>query len=323
MFKNAMVYRLGEAWRPSLDDVEAGLAAARFMPCGATQDKSVGWIEPRGHAHGPLLESVGGQWVARLMIESKAVPGAVVRRRVDELCAEIEATTGRKPGKKERRNLQDDVLLELLPHAFAKQATVTLWLDMAHRCLVLDCASQNKADEVLSALLKALPGLSVSLIQTTESAQSAMSRWLMAQDEQDLPPDFAIGRDGTLKAVGEDAASIRYSRHTLISEEIRKHITEGKLPTQLALTWDDRVSFMLTDTLQLKKIQFLDGLMDTTAQDKEEDRFDADVALSTGLLAPLLQSLIDALGGELALGASSSDAPHVPPASTADTSAPF
>ena len=37
--------------------------------------------------------------------------------------------------------------------------------------------------------------------------------------------------------------------------------------------------------------------------DKNEDRFDADVALSTGLLGPLIDSLIEALGGEMELGA--------------------
>ena len=58
MFKNVMVYRIGEGWRPSLADAEQALQAARFVECGPTQDKSVGWTEPRGQAHGPLLESV-------------------------------------------------------------------------------------------------------------------------------------------------------------------------------------------------------------------------------------------------------------------------
>ena len=83
---------------------------------------------------------------------------------------------------------------------------------------------------------------------------------------------------------------------------MRKHVTEGKLPTQLALSWDGRVAFVLTETLQLKKVQFLDSVMDASGTDKNEDRFDADVALSAGLLSPLLDSLIDALGGEMQWG---------------------
>ncbi|MFM7026872.1 MAG: recombination-associated protein RdgC, partial [Limnohabitans sp.] len=139
MFKNVMVYRIGESWSPSLGDVESALQDERFVECGATQDKSVGWSEPRGQAHGPLVESVGGQWIAKLVIESKVVPGNVVRRKLDEQVAEIESATGRKPGKKEKRNLQDDALLELLPQAFAKQATVLVWINLPQRRLVLDC----------------------------------------------------------------------------------------------------------------------------------------------------------------------------------------
>jgi len=47
--------------------------------------------------------------------------------------------------------------------------------------------------------------------------------------------------------------------------------------------------------------------MDESGTDKNEDRFDADVALSTGLLGPLIDSLLDALGGEMILGDASVD----------------
>jgi recombination associated protein RdgC len=289
------------------------------VECGATQDKSVGWIEPRGQAHGPLVESVGGHWIAKLMIESKAVPGSVLRRQVEEQCAAIEASTGRKPGKKERRNLQDDARLALLPQAFAKQATVLVWIDPAQRRLVLDCGSQGKADEAISALSKALPGFSIALLQTATTPQSAMSGWLLATDPDDWPADLSVERECTLKATGEDAASIRYVRHPLANDEVRKHVSEGKLPTQLALSWDGRVTFVLTETLQLKKVQFLDGVMDASGTDKGEDRFDTDVTLATGLLSPLLDGLVEALGGEMAWGAQASpqSAPE-PTLATAD-----
>jgi recombination associated protein RdgC len=84
MFKNVMVYRIGEGFAPTLADVQAALEPVQFVECGASQDKSIGWVPPRGEAHGPLVESVSGQWIMKLMIESKAVPGNVVRRKVAE-----------------------------------------------------------------------------------------------------------------------------------------------------------------------------------------------------------------------------------------------
>lgn len=307
-----MVYRIGEGWNPSQSEVEAALQPARFVTCGASQEKSVGWIEPRGQEHGPLVESVGGQWMVKLMIESKAVPGSVVRRKLDERIAEIEAATGRKPGKKEKRDLQDDILLALLPQAFARETTVLVWIDLDNRRLVLDSGSQGKADEAISALMKAFTGLSVALIQTAVTPQAAMSGWLLAPTPEDWPADLSVERECVLKATGEDAASIRFTRHHLANDDVRKHVLEGKLPTQLALSWDGRVAFVLTETLQLKKVQFLDGVMDESGTDKKEDRFDTDVILATGLLGPLLDSLIDALGGELEWGAQMPDAPATP-----------
>ena len=323
MFKNVMVYRIGEGFAPTLAEVQAALEPAQFVECGASQEKSVGWIPPRGEAYGPLIESVGGQWIVKLMIESKAVPGNVVRRKADERIAEIEAATGRKPGKKEKRDIMDDALMSLLPQAFARQSTVVVWMDLENRRLVLNAGSQGKADEVVSALMNVLGGLSVSLIQTVTSPQAAMTQWLLAPTEDEWPADLTVERETVLKSTGEDAASVRFTRHHLANDDVRKHVMEGKLPTQLALSWDGRVAFVLTDTLQLKKVQFLDGVMDESGTDKNEDRFDGDVTLSTGLLGPLLDSLIEALGGEMELGAEA--APTSAPVITeaADDDPPF
>ena len=317
MFKNVMVYRIGEGFAPTLAEVQAALEPAQFVECGASQEKSVGWIPPRGEAYGPLIESVSGQWIVKLMIESKAVPGNVVRRKADERIAEIEAATGRKPGKKEKRDIMDDVLMSLLPQAFARQSTVIVWMDLENRRLVLNAGSQGKADEVMSALMNVLTGLSVSLIQTVTSPQAAMTQWLLAPTEDEWPADLTVERETVLKSTGEDAASVRFTRHHLANDDVRKHVMEGKLPTQLALSWDGRVAFVLTDTLQLKKVQYLDGVMDESGTDKNEDRFDADVALSTGLLGPLIDSLIDALGGEMTLGADAADSAPPPRQATA------
>ena len=302
-----MVYRIGEGFAPSLADVQAALEPVQFVECGPSQEKSVGWVPPRGEAHGPLIESVAGQWILKLMIESKAVPGNVVRRKADERIAAIEAATGRKPGKKEKRDLMDEVLLSLLPQAFARQSSVLVWLDLENQRLVLNAGSQGKADEVMSALMNVLGGLSVSLIQTLTSPQAAMTQWLLAPTPEDWPADWTVERETVLKSTGEDAASVRFTRHHLANDDVRKHVMEGKLPTQLALSWDGRVALVLTETLQLKKVQYLDGVMDESGTDAKEDRFDADVALSTGLLGPLIDSLVEALGGEMALGAAAAD----------------
>ncbi|MEN9904779.1 MAG: hypothetical protein RLZZ555_1344, partial [Pseudomonadota bacterium] len=113
MFKNVMVYRIAPGWAMEVEAMEAALAKMPFEPCGATQAESFGWAPPRGQAHGALVELVAGQRILRFMHESKAVPGSVVKRRLEERCAQIEQKEGRKPGRKESRDLRDEITQEL------------------------------------------------------------------------------------------------------------------------------------------------------------------------------------------------------------------
>ena len=300
-----MVYRIGPAWATSLDQLEASLQTARFVECGLTQEKSVGWTPPRGDENGPLAESVGGQWLLRLMMESKAVPASVINRKMKERVAQIEATTGRKPGKKESKELKDEARLDLLPMAFTKQGSVLVWIDPAARLLVIDAGSQGRADEVLTALAKAMEGLGAMLIQTTLSPVAAMSDWLLSLEP---PAGFSVDRECELKAGDDSKAVVRYSRHALDIEEVQQHITNGKLPTRLALTWQGRVSFVLTDNLQIKKVTFVEGVFEDGASsaDGKDDRFDADAAIATGEIRQLITDLLEVLGGEMVIGAAAS-----------------
>ena len=294
MFKNLIVYRFSSGWNPSATTVEASLQEARFVECGASQDKSMGWIEPRGEAHGPLLEVVANQWVLKLMTETRALPASVVKRKVDERVAQIEASTGRKPGKKETRDLKDDIRLELLPMAFTKQARTTVWVDRQAELVMIDAASQARADDVVTLLVQRLPGLALALVNTQVSPSVAMADWLVSQE---APSGFSVDRECELKAADESKAVVRYTRHALDTDEVRQHIEAGKMPTRLALTWNDRVSFVLTEGQQLKKLAFLDVVLEGAKAGKD-DGFDADVAIATGELQKLLPALLLALGGE-------------------------
>ena len=293
-----MVYRMVSEWTMTQAQLEEALDKARFAPCGASQEKSVGWMEPRGQAHGPLTEVIGGQWILQQMVETKAVPGSVVKRKVEERAQQIEATTGRKPGKKEKRELAEDARQALLPMAFTKQSTVRVWIDPQNARLVLDAGSQSKADETMTALVTAIDGLAVQLVDTKTSPAVAMSEWLSTHE---APPGFSVDRECELKAPDESRAVVRYTRHALDTDEVSQHITMGKVPTRLALTWNDRVSFVLTEALQLKKVALLDVVLEdkpAAAGDRKDDGFDTDVALITGELRQLLPALFDALGGE-------------------------
>ena len=290
MFKNAIIYRATH-----LNTAQEGLDSLAFVPCGASQEKSMGWVPPRGEAHGPLVEVVAGQRILKLMTETKAVPADVVQRKANERAAQIQATEGRKPGKKEMREIKEDVKMALLPNAFSKRTTNLVWFT-PDGFLVIDASSHAKADDVATMLIQSFEGLSLTMVQTQMSPQSAMAHWLL---DQEPPADFSIDRECELKACDESKAVVKYGRHPLDIDEVREHVQHGKLPTKLAMTFDSRVSFVLTESMALKRLQILDIVFAEQTGEDKADAFDADVAIMAGELNPLIRDLVEAFGGEV------------------------
>ena len=203
MIKNAIIYRIS-ANLPDLPALEEGLQKAAFQPCRPSQEKSEGWVPPRGEAHGTLVESVGGQWMLRFHTEIKLLPTSVVQKRVQEKCDAIEREAGRKPGKKEQRDLKEEARLDLLPQAFTKESRTWVWIDPQARTLVVDTSSQAQADAAVTSLVECLPpGFALALLNTQTSPQAAMAQWLL---EQKAPEGFYIDQECELKASGDSGA---------------------------------------------------------------------------------------------------------------------
>jgi recombination associated protein RdgC len=309
MFKSACFFRIADDFvLPDLPALERVLQKSRFVPCGPTQPESAGWVPPRGNKGKLLAELVGGQLVLKLCTEKRAVPSSAVTAAVDERVERYKAETGneRVPAKV-KKEFKEEVLLDLLPRAFTKRSTMLLWLDAKNRMLVVDAGSLSAADRIVSTLLAALlevpgagPALDLELIHTQSSPAASMSHWLATRE---APWRFTVDRDCELKAADEQKATVRYARHTLDIDEVAQHIAAGKVPTQLAMTWNDRVSLVLTEAGQIRKLKMLDVVLKEAGDTgKEDDGFDANVAILTGELSQLIPDLLEALGGEMVPG---------------------
>jgi recombination associated protein RdgC len=309
MFKSACFFRIADDFDlPDLAALERVLQKGRFVPCGPTQPESAGWVPPRGNKSKVLAELVGGHLVLKLCTEKRGVPASAVKAAVDERVERYKAETGneRVPSKM-KKEFKEEVLLDLLPRAFSKRTNTLLWLDAKNRMLVVDAGSLGAADRVVSTLLAALleipgggPALDLQMVHTQTSPAASMAHWLSTRE---APWHFTIDRDCELKSPDEQKSVVRYARHTLDIDEVAQHISAGKMPTQLAMTWNDRVSFVLTEPGQLRRLKVLDVAMKEAGdRGKDDDGFDADVAILTGELSQLIPDLLEALGGEMAPG---------------------
>lgn len=299
MFKNALLYRIGPWEPPTSAEIEARLDTGRFVECGASQQESIGWVEPRGEKNGVLMEGVGGQLILKLCIERKAVPSQVVKNTLEAQLEKIEADTGRRPKGKKAKELKEDIVHGLLPRAFPKRSTTLVWIDPRAKLVVVGAGSVKASDRIVSMLVELLGGgITLTLLQTELSPATAMAEWLKSRE---APAGFTIDRECELKQPDSEKSLVRYARHTLDIEEVGEHIAQGKLPTSLAMTWNSRVSFVLNEAGTVKKIKLLDvALEGAGSTGKDDNGFDTDVAITTGELSQLFPQLIDALGGELA-----------------------
>lgn len=293
-FKNLQIYRLATPWDMSVEALEAQLATHTFLPCGNMDMESQGWLPPFGKEG--LVRSVAGQWLINLCLEQKLLPAAVVNQVTQERVDEIEEKEGYRPGRKQVREIKERVTDELLPRAFSRRRSTLIWMDPQNGWLVVDAANGAKADSALELLRKSITDLPARIIKPKLSPAAAMREWLVTNE---APAGFSVDQDCELRSDLEEKATVRYAHHPLDTDEVKKHISDGKSPTRLAMTWADRVSFVLTERMEVKKLDFLDVVKEQMdATESAEEQFTADFALQALELSRFLPDLVDALGGE-------------------------
>ncbi len=294
-FKNLLVYRLTLDSKLKADTLEEKLKENALQPCGSFEMESRGWVAPRSDDR--FLHSLERQWLIMYGANQKLLPGSVITQTAKERAAKLSAKQEHPVGRKQMRDIRERVMEELMPKALSRRRTLSAWIDPINGWLVVDTSADKKADELLESLIGADVEIEVKRLETRQSPSAQMTLWLSSGK---IPAPFTIDKDLELKASGASQATVRYVNHPLEGKEIRDHIAGGKTATRLGLTWKNRISFVLTDKLQIKRVTFLDILKGETESqaDDAEEQFDIDFALMTGELAALLADLAKALGGE-------------------------
>lgn len=299
-FKNAIIYRLTNrmALMAQLPTLEDSLCAFQFNPCGSQDMARTGWV-PATEQHHTLVHQANGQYLLTIQKQEKIIPGLVIKQHLNARIAKLEAEQARKLKKTEKDSLKDEVLHSLLPRAFVKNSRTQLWIDITNGLIVVDASSAKRAEDALALLRKSLGSLPVVPLTTENPVELTTTEWVKLGK---VPGDyFAIGDAAELKAILADGGVARVKKQDLVSDEIATHIEAGKVVTKLALDWQQRVTFTLTDSAMLNRLKFCDELIDQNDDIDREDvlaRFDADFTLMTGELQALINQLVVALGGE-------------------------
>lgn len=298
-FRNLLVYRLARPIPLDSERFEAALTAKLARQCGSQESSTYGFIAPLGKGEmAPLLHAGQGFWLIATRKEERLLPSSVVRDQLQEKIEEIEAQQMRKVYKKERDQLKEEILQTLRPHAFIRKSITLAAIDPLQGVIFVDTASTKKAEELLSTLREALGSLPVRPLSLKQAPSATLTQWLQARQ---ATPDLHLLDECELRDTHEEGGSVRCKRQDLTSEEIQQHLAAGKRVTQLALSWQDKLSFILDDKLSFRRLRFEALLQEQAEQESNDDELaqqDASFILMMLTLRAFLPELIEAMGGE-------------------------
>lgn len=290
-FKQVTPFRVFEL--PETERLEIALAENWFCSPAGLDWFSEGFYYPVPFGK-PIIFEAQKAMLISLMREEKVLPSAAIKHKLDERIIKIQTEEGRNVGRKEKQELREAIIDNLLPKALTKRSRTNGLLDTGW--LWVDTASRHKAENLLTKLREALGGLPAQQPVARQSPVSLMTNWLLQGEAQGR---FVLDSDVTLVGVGDVAPKVKISRKDLTAEDVVQHAKNGMKVTELGLIWNDRVAFILTQDLTLKRIQWLDVVQEE-AQDNCDDAQSQAYAtqlLMTAALSMMFNELVELLGG--------------------------
>lgn len=296
-FKNLTLFRLTRPFELNHDALNEALQGEAFRPCAKSVPFSYGWGSPLGRHGEQLAHSVGPYTMICARKEERLLPGAVVNEQLLEKVDEIERAEARSVGRKERQQLKEELTLTLLPQAFTRHNTTYAYIDRKHHWLVVDSSSANRAEELVTLLRQSVSGVSARLPLTAESPRVLMSQWLRGDN---IPSGFELGDEYKLQDSGKEGGTVQCKHQDPHTEEIQAHLDASKQVTKLAMTWRERIEFVLPENLSIKRLRFTDTVKEELDDHAEDPimQFDSDFAFMTGELSKFIDEVITAFGGE-------------------------
>lgn len=289
-FRNAVMFRFPTSLSPAFDNIEELLEESALKPVGAMEMATSGFVPPMGKASSALHVRQGDVLWLSLATESRILPPAVIAEVLQARIEEIEEQEGVKVGGRRRKQLKDDVTIELMARAFTKTSRTSVLIDLENGLAVVDTSSRKVAEEVISEIRRCM-GSFPALPLNAESAPAPILSQLLTG--QGIPEGFELGEEAELKE--GDGGIIKVSRQELACEEVLRHLESGKQVTRLHLISAERASFVIGEDLVIRKLKLLDGALDALDGERESlaAELDARLALFIGEFRAIAKTVFE------------------------------
>lgn len=297
-FKNLQLYRFTKPFELSSELLAEQLENQRFEPCGSQELSRAGWVSPLGRHSDELVHESNGYIMICSKRQDKLLPASVINEFVEDQVLEIESTESRKVSRKERASIKEEVIFSLMPKAFARSSLQFAYISLRDNMLVINASSEKRAEDLIHDLREALGSLPLIPLTAKNLPIDLMTRWVTSGE---LTDSFELGEECELRDNADVSGVIRCKNQNLGSEEILNHLKTGMHVSKLALSWQERVEFILDEKTAIKRLRFTDLVQEKADEAEVDDaagQFDVDFAIMTLELSQFVKALMSALGGE-------------------------
>lgn len=289
--KTLTTYRVLNPETFSAKLTEDALTELGHRPIGQTAVVSSGWTPVREG-----LYQFRYMNLVRLdfLIEKKSVPASAIKRRVKALAKALEDQQGFAPGRKVLKELKQTAKEDLLARAMSSEVTTKVWIDLDAATLSIESSSSGVLESILATLYAGQELQVEHLAWPDNQVLTAYASGVNPEhgNECELPDDLTVDDFMTLEHPGENGKSVAYSRANLSDDDVLRNFELGATVTQLALTWSDKLSFVLNgEAGQLCKIKATDVLK-TNDKSQDADAFQNSVFLVGSTIRQLNNFLI-------------------------------
>ena len=301
-FKNIYVFAFTKEFTTTLAEMNNALSKNAFTPCAPTEIRHFGWVNYAGKSGSlggslPLCAELSGNVLICARSEDKILPTPVVNDLFNEKVDSLEFEYSRIATKKEREQIKEDVIFELLPRAFPRVTDTHGYINADENVIVINASSRTKAEDFLALLRKSLGTLPVTAMTPYIAPDEMMTDWVSCEIENNqsfVTNKFSIGMEAHFDSLGDNSAKAVVKNQDLSSDEVKAHLDADKYVTKLSLDFNDEMSFVLCDDLSFKKIRFFDVITEQNDDIDSDDKlakFNDDFSLMSNVINEMIYNL--------------------------------
>lgn len=296
--KNAILFLSEQPLAPLLSNVNEALAENECRDPGKTEHSTDGFAPLPLSSDEPVF-ALHAQNYIMLYYQTceRMLPPQIVSEELAERVGELQEKENRKVGRKERAEIKEQVVFELLPQAFIKKSRIPVIINTEQNIVFVGASSSSKAEKVITALRKAFDSLPVKPFVRVAGGPGAVSQ-IFAQWLKN--PSIAGGHGfeiGDTCELAQTGSGVKFKGLDITDENTISYVESGMYPKRINLEYRDGTSLNVTDALEFKSVRVGEEIFlehEATKDDAEDELaiLQADLVLNGSVLSALSEAFL-------------------------------